>query len=124
MAAIGPVGLIRDDVVTGLVSGHAFFGVDRAGRGRFLGPHRRGLQVSAWILRAIDGLVRLRKHVGINRIDIAVVVDQPVVLLRVLLCAPLPVEETVGIERQLNSRDGAVGISDVLPSAGFRHASW
>jgi hypothetical protein len=88
-----------------LIVGFPLPGGDAAGFCGHLGPHWRCFNVAA----GTDTTVGPGEHLGIHRIDIPLIVHDPVAALAPLLAPPFPVGETIGIEVELNSNHGAIG---------------
>ena len=80
--------------------------LEAAGLGGELRPDRRRLQV----LPGRDLAVGPRERLGIDRVDVAVVVDQPVAALAALFGPPLPVDEARGVEREPHGDHELVGL--------------
>src|SRR5215510_2534293 len=119
--------IVEDDVIALPVARLAFLRPDRPGRRRNLGPDRRRLQVDAWA----QAFVRFRKHLAIDGIDVAVVVDEPVAPLGALLASPFAIAHAVRREIELHRDHEPIGLLVVSaalqlqpPGIGASAARW
>src|SRR4249919_3154886 len=91
--SIGATLLIEDEVVPALVAGEALFGLDAPGRSGDFSPYRRLLHIYAWT----DLAIRPSKRHAVHRVDITLVVDDPVARLTALDGAPFLVGEALRV---------------------------
>ena len=107
--AVGAVFVVGNQVVARVVVRAAFLGRHAAGLGDGFGPDRRAFDEGAAAHLAIGS----GEHVGVDGVDLALVVDQPVAALAALLVAPLAVGEALGLKQQLDGYHILVGLSAV-----------
>ena len=94
--AVFTVGSIEHEIVAGEIRGGSFLGLNRARFGGHFRPNRGHLFVQSWR----DHLVGTLERFCVNRVDVALIVYEPVPSFAALGATPFKVREAVRIEVQ------------------------
>src|SRR5215471_5388305 len=109
---VSAVAIVVDEVVSLAIAGGSLLRFDAAGFRGHLCPYGRLLHIAA----PTDLLVRLRKDRAGHRVDIAVVVDQPVPPFASLPATPFLIGQPIGLEVEPHGDDGLTGLLPILQS--------
>jgi hypothetical protein len=90
------VGSIEHEIVSGEIRGGPFLGLNRARFDGHFRPNRSDLFVQSWR----DHLVGMLEHFCVNRVDVSLIVYEPVASFAALGATPFLVREPVCIEVQ------------------------
>src|SRR5215475_7663000 len=114
---IGPVVVVRYEVVTRVVPSRPFLRLDAASVRGSLGPHRRRLHVRA------DGSLPIcaGEDISVNCVDVAIVIDDPVAWFRALLTFPFSIDEAVGLQGEPDGSHRPIRTANVTPTRSIDH---
>src|SRR5215471_7255297 len=94
--AVCTVGSIEHEIVASEIRGGSFLGLNRTRFGGHFRPNRSDLFVQSWG----DHLVGTGERLSLNRVDVSLIVYEPVPSLAALGAAPFQVREPVRIKVQ------------------------
>src|SRR5262249_34447581 len=112
--AVCAVGSIEHEIVASEIRGGAFLGLNRTRFGGHFRPNRSDLFVQSWR----DHLVGTLERLSVNRVDVSLIVYEPVPSLAALGATPFQVREPVRIEVQAYRGYEGPLFPSVLPHRG------